>query len=394
MQDWFEQLAASIRVADVLDVGVITVLLYFSLMWFRQRVMRSLALGLMLAIGLYLCARWLDMYLTTMLFQAGFTIVLLALIVVFQQDVRRAFERLAASDLLGHSGGTAPKSDVIDTLVESVATMADDRTGALLVFEGREPLDQHIRGGVAVDSRISLPLLYSICDPQSPGHDGAVMIHDARIDSLGVHLPLSRNLAKIGHGGTRHAAALGLAELSDALVVVVSEERGTISVAQHGQIQQIKPAELSTRLQLFYQDQSKSKQTVVWQRGVTRNFSWKLAALILACILWLLFAYRVETVRKTLVVPIEYRNLPETWVIDDPRQTRAELTLSGSERAFDLLDANDLTISFDLDQVRSERPYSFRTEASLKGLPDELDVNQIRPESVRITVRRKGDVRN
>jgi diadenylate cyclase len=394
MQDWFKQLTASIRVADVLDVGVFTVLLYFSLMWFRQRATRSLALGLMLAIGLYLCARWLDMYLTTMLFQAGFTVVVLALIVVFQQDVRRAFERLAASDLLGHSGGTAPKSDVIDTLVESIATMADDRTGALLVFEGREPLDQHVRGGVAVDGRISLPLLYSIFHPQSPGHDGAVVIQDARIDSLGVHLPLSWNLAKIGDGGTRHAAALGLAELSDALVVVISEERGTISVAQHGQIREIKPAELSTRLKLFYQDQSKSEQSVVWLRGVTRNFGWKLAALSLACVAWLLLAYRVETIRRTYVVPIEYRNLPETWIIGDPKPTRAELTLSGSERAFDMLDPGDLTISFNLGQVQSEMPYSFRTEVHLRGLPNELNVNQIRPENVTVTVHRKRDVRN
>jgi diadenylate cyclase len=180
-----------------------------------------------------------------------------------------------------------------------------------------------------------------------------------------------------------------LAELSDALVVAVSEERGTISIAQHGQLQQIEAAGLAARLRLFYEDKSKSEPIAFWDHGVTRNFGWKLAALSLACVLWLLFAYRVETIRRTFVVPIEYRNLLETWVIDDPRPTRAELTLSGSERAFDMLDASDLIVSFNLDRVRSETPYSFKTEAHLKGLPEALNVNQIRPASVTIRVHRK-----
>jgi hypothetical protein len=216
-----------------------------------------------------------------------------------------------------------------------------------------------------------------------------VSIDGDRINELGVHLPLSKNLAAFGPGGTRHAAALGLAERSDALVIVVSEERGTISVAQHGRLQQIESAELTTRLERYYRDRIEPNNTPAWHHGMTRDLGLKLMALSLACILWLLVAYRVETIHRTFVVPIEYRNLPETWGIDEPRTTRAELTLSGSERAFDMLDASELTVSFDLDQVRPEAPFSLRTEDNLKGLPDELDVSQIRPENVTITVRRK-----
>jgi len=143
-------------------------------------------------------ARWLDMYLTNMMFQAGFSALLLALAVIFQQDLRRLFERLAASGWFGRQPQAATTGDMVGTLVESVVTLAEQKTGALLVFEGREPMERHIRGGIPVHGYISLPLLCSIFHPESPGHDGAMLIDGERIDRMGVHLPLSNNLAEVG----------------------------------------------------------------------------------------------------------------------------------------------------------------------------------------------------
>lgn len=396
METTFEQLAANIRLADLLDVSVIAVLLYCGLCWIRQRASRSLIMGVALLVTVFLCAHWLDMYLTAMLFEVGLLAMLLTLIVVFQQDIRRAFERLAVSGFSAWSRRNAPTDSLIDTLVESIVTLAETRTGALFVFAGREPLDRHVRGGVAVDARISLPLLYSIFHPQSPGHDGAVLIVGERIERLGVHLPLSKNLSQIGGRGTRHAAALGLAECSDALVLAVSEEHGTISVAQRERLRTINSAELKAQLERYYQTQFKPKKKPNWYRSLTRDIGVKAAALGIACILWLLFAYRVETIQRTFVVPIEYRNLPEELVIDEPHPTRAELTLFGSERAFDLLDTSSLIVSFDVSHVRSESPYLLPAEDSLKNVPAELSVNTIRPRVVQITVHRKpaGEMRD
>ncbi len=390
MRPYFEQLAANIRLADVFDVSVIAVLLYYVLSWFRQRAARSLCIGATLLIGLFLCARWFDMYLTTMLFQAGFTAMLLTLIVVFQQDIRRELERLAVVGLFGRTRRAAPGSDVVNILVESIVTLADNRTGALLVFAGQESLDRHVRGGVAVDGRVSLPLLHSIFHPASPGHDGAVLIAGERIDRLGVLLPLSRNLSEIGRRGTRHAAALGLSERCDALVLAVSEERGTISVAEHDKLREIESAELTARLERYYQDLFEPETKRQRYRRAAHSIGLKVAALSMASVLWLLFAYRMETIHRTFNLPIEYRNLPADWVIDEPRVTRAELTLSGSERAFDILDATSLRVSFDLSHIQSETPYSLRTASNLKNLPDDVKVNQIKPSEVTIKVRRKS----
>jgi len=389
VQNSLTQLASSIRLADVLDIVVIALLSYCTLLWLRQRASKSLVVGVASVVGLFLVARWLDMYLTTMLFQAGFMAMLLTLIVVFQQDIRRAFERLAVSGFFARSPESRSVEGVVDVLVETIVNLAQHNTGALLVFEGREPLERHLRGGVAVNAQISLPLLCSIFNPQSPGHDGAVVIDNDRIDKLGVHLPLSKNLTAIGNGGTRHAAALGLAEQCDAIVIVVSEERGTISVAEHDKLREVRPAELVSRLRQYYENHAEPHTKSPWYAGITRDIEFKLAAIGLACACWLLFAYRVETIQRTYVVPIEYRNLPESWVIDEPRRTSAELTLTGSERGFDQLDASSLSVSFDLSHVQLATPYSFDVDQSLKGVPSELSVNQVQPESVRLQVRRK-----
>ena len=382
MSLYLEELSDHFRLADLLDISVVSVLLYFGLLWFRERASRSVAIGIMLIAALYVLAQRWEMYLTTALFQFGFTAILLALIVVFQQDIRRAFERIASWRLFRKPADTGHAS-MIDTLVESMSVLAHDRTGALVVLEGREPVDSHVRGGVGVEGKISPPLLYSIFHTGSPGHDGAVLIESYRIQKLGVHLPLSKNLAATGGAGTRHAAALGLAECCDALVVVVSEERGTVSVAEHGRLEQIEPAELKNRLEGFFRSRFPKKDTTRRLPFLTQNLGLKIVSVQLAVLIWLLVAYRVETLQRTFVVPIEYRNLPAAWRVEDSIPTRVEVTLTGSERAFDTLEADKLIISLDLRKVRSGDQYVPITESEL-NIPPALDIQQITPRAVTI----------
>lgn len=388
MQAYFEELIAHVRLGDLLDIAVVACLLYWGLVWFRNRVSRALVVAMGSIAALYLAARWLDMYLTLWLFQAGFTAVVLALVVIFQQDIRRAFERLATSSPLRHAGRAGTLPELTGVLVEAIVRLAEHRTGALLVFEGREPLDRHVRGGVAVDGQISLPLLESIFQPDSPGHDGAVLIKGERIDSLGVHLPLSRDLHQLGERGTRHAAALGLAERCDALVVVVSEETGTISLAERGRLYPVQPRELISRFEHGPVPRSMPGTAEEEPRtfGATRHAGLKLAALLAAVLLWLLFAYQVDIVQRTFLVPIEYRNVPDGWVVEEPRPRFVELTLSGTERDIQQLDVDSLILSFDLSRVPVDTPVAMPVVDSLQ-LPAGLTVRQIRPERIRITLR-------
>jgi uncharacterized protein (TIGR00159 family) len=253
MQPLFAALSDRLRflpyLPDVLDVLVVAIIFYGILLWLKQRRSRVVVLGCAVVAGLYVCARVFGMYLTLSFFHAGFTAILVSLVIVFQDDLRRAFERLAYAQAFSRNEQTTLAATTLDLIVEALSTLAENQIGALVVFEGREPLDRHTRGGIALDGQMSFPLLYSLFHPESPGHDGAVIISGDRIKAFAVHLPLSTHLTEVGQTGTRHTAALGLAERSDALVVVVSEERGTISVAEAGQLEQsVPPSDLKERL--------------------------------------------------------------------------------------------------------------------------------------------------
>lgn len=388
MANYLQQLSEHMRVADLLDVLVIALLVYSALAWFRDRASRAVAVGFALIGILFICARWLDMYVTLMLFRVGFTALLLALVVIFQDDIRRVFEHLTFRQWFGWDSQSEVDSTLVDTVAETANSLAEKRIGALLVFVGDERLERHLRGGIPLDAVISIPLLRSIFNADTPGHDGAVIVEGNRLQKLGVHLPLTNNVTAIGHGGTRHAAALGLSEKCDALVLVVSEERGTISFAERGHLESATPAQVAQRLHAWYQHHGAGKREGRFSR-FTRNATLKAAALIIAGLLWYSVAYRVDTLQKTIIVPIEYRNLAAPWVIEEPRLTHAQITLNGSERAFDMLDASGLVVSFDLSIVDSESNYYLLTQGNVSNIPKELSVAQIEPQQVEIVIGRK-----
>ncbi len=387
MPSYLNELIQQVRLADALDIGIVTLLIYVGLVWLRHRSTQSLGVVIVLFTALYLLAGWLEMYLTTMVFQYGIIAVIFSIIVIFQQDIRHGIERLVSSRWLRQDKRDSADSGVIDTIVETVAALARDRVGALIVFPGREPLTRHMRGGVLVDAVISEPLLVSIFHPKSPGHDGAVLIEDSRIRQLSLHLPLSSNLIKVQGSGTRHTAALGLSECCDALVVVVSEERGTITIAHNGELTEVDPAGLAQQLEQFLASQTVTSEPGGgwgWDRWLMR-----LAALSLSILLWFMFAFQTATLQRTIIVPIEYRNLAADWVVAEPRSSYAEVTLVGSDKAFRILDVSTITVSLELKDVQLGVPKRLSTERALTNIPSELSVNEIVPRWVNVVVRQK-----
>jgi len=374
----------AIRIADVIDVVVVSMLTYTAITWVRKARSRFVFLGFAALVGLYFVARLLDMYLTLFLFQAGITIALLALVVIFQEEIRRAFERIATSDLLRPGRATPAKSLVIvDTLVEATSGMARTKTGALIALRGKEPLERHTTGGIPLGGRLSEPLLYSIFDPSSAGHDGAIVIENGLISRFAVHLPLSTRIKADTRFGTRHTAALGLSERSDALVVVVSEERGKISIAEAGELEQLdSTAELKQRIAEFLAKTAPQERSSIWQRIFAHNLGLKALSLGLAVVAWLLvFGQQAETVARTFSVPIVYRDVPDGWLLDEPEPLETRVTLSGSSRAFALIDAGAVRISIDGTSIKPGHQ-SVKITASHLRLPAGLTVHEIDPESV------------
>ncbi len=376
----------SMRIADVFDIIIIAVLLYFVILWLKHRASRSLVAGIGSIALCYVCAQRFGMYLTSSLFQAGFTAMLLALVLVFQADIRRLVERVGSWSFSGAQKQSLASSLTADTLVETVGKLAQDSVGALIVIKGREPLDRHIRGGVSLGGRISFPLLYGIFNTQSPTHDGAVIIEGERIDRFAAYLPLSQNVKEGLEAGTRHAAGRGLSEVCDGMVIIVSEERGTITIAEHGNMEVLpSAARLKERLDGFYRSMKPEKKAPFELDWLKRNFFLKLSALVLSAGLWFFFAHRVDTINRTFTVPIEWRNLPSNYFVDSIRPVETKVSLSGSERDFNF-DAAAMMVSLDLGTVHEGTQDFMISEWSLMNKPVKVSVNRIEPQAIKLKI--------
>jgi len=378
----------NIGVADVIDILVVTVLLYTATAWLRQTRAAFVIRGIFILAAVYILARYLDLQLTAWLFQGFFAIFLIIIVVIFQEELRQIFERIAVWSLA--SKGVRPlRSDAVDILVGTLADLAKDRIGALVVVEGRDPIDRHIMGGIELGGKISAPLLKSVFDPHSPGHDGAVILENDRISRFAAHLPLSNDFQQLANVGTRHSAALGLAELSDALCIAVSEERGTISVARNGRLRQIDNIqELGLLLRRFLQEKYPSSEQRTFSLALVKeNWVVKLVTFALAVGLWYVLVPGSSTVEVAYKLPVQVQNVPPDYQVEEVTPSQVTATFTGPRRAFYFFDPSKLKVTVDLSAVDSGRKVLRLTEQNVQH-PQDLTLQQIDPQTLRVSVRK------
>ena len=380
----------ALRLPDVLDIAIVAVMISVLLIWFKDRASRFVFIGVSVVGAIYLAARFFQFYLTTIALQGFFAILLFILVVIFQEDLRRFFERLAVLSRLGKEGLAQDASYDIQTemIVETAMNLARNHIGALIVIKGNDPLDRHINAGTVLDGLPTQMLLESLFDPHSPGHDGAVLIDGTRLARFGCHLPLSGNADVYGIYGLRHTSALGLAERSDALCIVVSEERGIVSVAQDGMIQEVNQAAmLRNRLNAFYNEKFPPDRSSLASRWLKKNTREKVIAVVLACILWLMFGYQKETIRRDFAVPVEYLNVSRQIVIAEPKVTDVRVVLAGPSQAFQFLPTDSLKVSLNLSHIREGHQTIVLTKDMMK-IPSNLSVVGIYPHEMTVTASR------
>jgi len=376
-----------IGLTDVVDVAVVGLLLWALIAWMR-RVRANLALLGLAFLGLfYLVALQFELQMTAWIFQGFFAVLVILLVVVFQDDLRRLFEQIAVLGL----GRRPPRPDAgsVSSIFRALQQLARSRTGALLIIPGREPLERHLQGGIELDAVISEELLLSIFDHHSPGHDGAVLVRGNRLAHFALHLPLSEDSAQLGPGGTRHAAALGLAEHSDALCVVVSEERGTISLATRGQLTAVTdPDQLLEALQsqFDYQGIGKTQKEMRWKR-VRQRILEGMGALALALAIWLAFVPGSAVDQTVIEVPVTVENMPEGFALEGVEPPGVRLTITGPRRQLLLSQTDDFQVVIDALLVKlGRRTFAISPEAVHH--PADLEIISIDPEKVRISVRK------
>lgn len=339
----------SISLPDILDMAVVSCLIYAVLLWFEWTKAAFVARGILILAVLYILARQMGMVLTTWIFHGFFAIFVIAVVIIFQEEIRRFFERLALWSW--RRGPPIPfRSEMRETLVQSVSLFSHSHLGALIVLRGKDLLERHTEGGFDLDGKLSGALLQSIFDVHSEGHDGAVIIENGRVRQFGVHLPLSKNLARLAGVGTRHAAALGLSEVTDALCLVVSEQRGTISVARHGQLTVIQNLnDLEILLQQFTSRQSESDRIPLWETIFIKNKTEKILAVGLSLMLWLVFVQGFKPDEQSYSVPVTAQNIPSGLRLQAISPHKVLVTFSGLKRDLDLVPAQELHAFINLE---------------------------------------------
>jgi diadenylate cyclase len=373
------------ELVEFVDFAVATCLVYVLIVWLKDARARLALVGVSLVGACYLLAAEADLTLTARLLQAAFFISAVVLLLVFQEDLRRSFERLAI--LVLRRERPIPAETVIDTVARAAFGLAALRRGALIVLPGREPIDRHVEGGVALNGIVSEALLLSLFDPHSPGHDGAVLLEADRVRRFAAHLPLSSDFDQLGPRGTRHAAALGLSERCDATAVVVSEERGTISIARRGELRPVaSPGDLAALLHALSRPPTPPERA---PRGplrlLRRHAAQMLLALAVSLVLWAFVVPGSRVTRTTFMVPVEVENLPAGYEIESVSPREVKVTVSGVRRALFFLQPSDLHVEVDAFQAPlGRRTYDILPQ-SVKAPPG-VAVTAVEPARVEVTV--------
>ena len=232
----------NIRIVDILDILVIAFLIYKCIDFFRKTRGGQLVKGLILLLIMSLVAQWLDMVTVNWIMVRIIDSLLIIAVVIFHPEIRRVLERVGTSKLglLGKGSVTDAEeenlSKCIDAACKAAGTMQEQKCGALMVFERNTQLGEIISTGTLVDAEATSPLICNIFYPKSPLHDGGMILRNGRVYAAGCILPLTQNTHLSRELGTRHREAVGMSENSDAVVVVVSEETGNISLAVNGEL--------------------------------------------------------------------------------------------------------------------------------------------------------------
>lgn len=228
------ELLDNFRLQDAVDIGIVAFLVYSLIELIRGTRAARMLVGLCIIVLIYLSSRVFDLYTLNWILDNFLSSVLLVIVIIFQHDIRRALVQVGSRPFFGSEARL--RGQDLEEIIRAVVTLASRRIGGLVVLERETGLNEFVEGGTAIDAQISKELLVSLFAPGSPVHDGALIIRKGRVTAAGCFLPLTANPNVSKTFGTRHRAAIGVTEESDAVVIVVSEEDGGISLVTGGRI--------------------------------------------------------------------------------------------------------------------------------------------------------------
>ena len=260
---------SNIGINSVIDIAIVYYVLYYGYMLIRDMRAKQLVKGIALLVALIPISQLFELHMVKYILDHTFQVGIIALVVVFQPEIRRALEYIGRTSMFSFSNmdrNQASSETVIKEIVTATSSLARQKIGALIIFEQKIGLNDIIDSGTILNAEISSGLLINIFIPNTPLHDGAVIINNYSIRAAGCFLPLTDNNLLSKDIGTRHRAAIGMTEKSDSIALIVSEETGYISYAVDGRLyRNIQIEELERLLSSIYVDNDKSNIFDKWR---------------------------------------------------------------------------------------------------------------------------------
>jgi len=321
-------------------------------------------------------------------FQILWQVLIVLIIILFQSEIRQVLERVNPLHVIGLRT-TVTSADWIRGFAASIFSMAGKKIGALIMLERMDFVEELITGGIPLEGEPSPEVLMSIFQKDSPLHDGALLLSKGRVTRVGCYLPLSSAEGLPKKWGTRHRAALGLSERCDAWIVVVSEERGEVSIARDGKMLQVRGIEQLTSLvqealaPTMPQEKDWHERIVA---PVIHQWPVKLGSLCLVFLVWLLLAGQ-QNFEVTLRVPLELRNLPAAMEILEPVNPEVEITVQGVRKDASTLNRRNVHAEIDLSTAKPGGGI-FRIRRDRIMLPsDRIEIVRIKPPTMEFKLR-------
>ena len=371
---------------SIVDFLVLTTVIYLLLILGKKTHVLRIVIGIVGLVALGSLAHYLQLPITArVLHLAAITSVAL-LILVYYPEIRYAlihldpFRRLMRPRPLGRT------SDMV-AISNAVFSLAEAHRGALIVLREKDSIDHLLVGGIPLDGQISKEILEAIFQIPSPVHDGAVVIEDGKISRVGVFLPLTNKSDLPNYYGTRHRAALGLTEQSDAIVIAVSEERGEVSLASRSNLGRIEQSsDLIEQIRSFNRP-SHTLSGRKFHRRVFRNWRLKLSALCIATLVWVLLFLSGDAVR-TFTIPIEFENVPAGLEVAESSPSAVVAQLKAMAWFYSSLDVPSMVAKVDLKGI-NEGLHTVTVGENNLDLPTGISLEQISPPTINIRLVRQ-----
>jgi len=378
--------ASFFRIQDVADILIMTFLVYQLYSWFRKTRAMQVLFGLGVVTLIYFITRFLGLYMTSWILQELGTVLILLVVVVFQAEIRQTLYRFSLMRYF-FDGNRGVGESRFKELAETLFILAGKRVGAIVVLQREESLTDYMLNGVRLDCEITPQIIETIFYDKTPLHDGAVLIRDGRIEMASCHLPLSVASDIPQHFGTRHRAALGLSERSDALILVVSEERGEVSAVLNGEILKISSAaDLICRMNELLHPEPEVPIMTLWQK-LFSNFLPKVALFLVVTGFWALITSRQGQI-TTISAPLRFHGLADSLVAVNTEPESIEIQLKSLSSLAPPPGKLDIIADVDLSGVKDGLT-SVRVKNSDISLPTGVAISSITPSAIRIQAEKK-----